>query len=198
MTENPHCFPAVEKPDAAMLILGSVPSVRSLAEKRYYGHPRNAFWPIMRRILGFDPELDYEAEKKMLNANKIALWDVAASCLRDGSLDSAIRTETVVANDFESFFKEHSRISRVFFNGCKAEELYRRLVLKDRRGNSETCQKLPNALTYVRLPSTSPAMASLSFDEKLEIWRSAILAPSLFDVMDAGFRLYDRQNKTPS
>ena len=176
MTETPHCFTAVDGPDATILILGSVPSVRSLAENRYYGHPRNAFWPIMRRILGFDSELDYEVEKKLLIANKIALWDVVASCRRVGSLDSAIRAETVAPNDFESFFMEHPRVSRVFFNGGKAEELYRRLVLGEGRGNCGACQALPDDLTYVRLPSTSPAMASLSFDEKLEMWRSAILA----------------------
>lgn len=205
-----HCFPAIEASDAEILILGSIPSVRSLSENQYYGHPRNAFWPIMGAIFDFDAKIEYDERKNILIANTVALWDVARSCERKGSLDSAIKSSTVVANDFETFFKEHPRISRVFFNGTKAESEFNRLVLKkkrkekintkeegrnkanfehstlniqhrienqnDKKHTTRIRSSIFDELRFSRLPSTSPAMASMTKAAKLAAWTSAITA----------------------
>jgi hypoxanthine-DNA glycosylase len=159
-----HCFPPIESADAEILILGSAPSERSLLENQYYGHPSNAFWFIMGELLGFDPRADYEERKRILVENRIALWDVMRSCERSGSLDSAIKTQSVKPNDFSSFLQGHSKIKRVFFNGAKAEAEYKRLVLP------LVSKDFPK-LEYNRLPSTSPAMASLSRAAKLASWK---------------------------
>jgi len=148
---------------ARILILGSMPSVRSLQEQQYYAHPRNAFWPIMGELFGFSPALPYEERLTYLRQSGIALWDVAHQCVRSGSLDAAIRD--VEPNDFNAFFTLMPHIRYVFFNGRKAESLYRKLVLA----------KLNNPYHNIplhTLPSTSPAHAALSFAEKLDAWQA--------------------------
>lgn len=150
--------------NAEVLILGSIPSVKSLQEQQYYGHPRNAFWWIMGKLLRFDHDAGYETRKGLLIKNRIALWDVLEHCERKGSLDSAIKTASVVTNDFESFFKEHQKVKRVFFNGRIAEKEYKKHV-------KPMIAELYPDLAYFVLPSTSPAMASLSKEQKLEKWK---------------------------
>lgn len=153
-----------------MLILGSMPGVESLKAQQYYAHPRNAFWPIMGEMFGFDRSLPYPERLERLKQNRIALWDVAHQCERPGSLDSNIRHESVIANDFAPFFVAHPRIRTVFFNGHKAAELYRRLVLP-------TLAEPWHSLPHHRLPSTSPAHAGMNFQQKLAQWlqiRSAL------------------------
>ena len=116
----------------------------------------------MFTLLGEKPTEDYEAKKRMLLRHNIALWDVIQSCEREGSLDSAIKNS--VPNDFAQLYSEYSNIERVFFNGAKAYDTYRRKVgFDDKR-------------EYIRLPSTSPAHA-IKFEKKLEIWRGGILPP---------------------
>lgn len=156
-------FLPISSPDAETLILGSIPSVKSLEEQQYYGHPRNAFWDIIGDLLGFDRSLDYSIRKQKLIENKIALWDVLANCERVGSLDSAIKSATAVTNDFSSFFAEHTLMKKVFFNGRIAEKEFKKHVLP------MASVKYPY-LQYKRLPSTSPAMASLDKDAKLAKW----------------------------
>ncbi|MDP9199952.1 MAG: DNA-deoxyinosine glycosylase [Pseudomonadota bacterium] len=159
-------FPPVERPGARVLILGSMPGVASLEAGEYYAHPHNLFWPIMAELLGFDPTASYAKRTAALAAAGIALWDVVGSCVRPGSLDSAIDDDTLVANDFAAFLGQHRRIARVCFNGRKAESAWRRHV------NPE----LPptRKLDYRLLPSTSPAHAGMSYRRKLRVWRSAI------------------------
>lgn len=157
-------FLPIETSEAEVLILGSIPSVRSLEENQYYGHPGNAFWSIMGELLGFDRNLDYEKRKQFLINNKIALWDVLKSCSRQGSLDSAIKSDSVITNDFRSFFDNHPKIRKVFFNGTTAQKEYNKKVLPIIDVN------YPN-LEYFLLPSTSPAMASLTKVKKLEKWK---------------------------
>jgi len=155
-------FAPVAGINARILILGSMPSRRSLDAHQYYAHPRNAFWPIMGELFGFKPELPYAEQLKGLRKNHVALWDVAHRCIRPGSLDSAMRD--VEPNDFQSFFATHTRVSAIFFNGRKAEELFRRLVLPG----------LPNEYRLIErhlLPSTSPAHAGLNRAQKLAAWR---------------------------
>ena len=157
-----HSFPPLARTDARLLILGSMPGEVSLAAGQYYAHPRNAFWPIMGHLFGFDPQADYAKRVAALLEARVAVWDVLHSCRRSGSLDSRIRDDAV--NDFTTFFADHPTISRLFFNGQKAEASYRRHVLPH----------LPRQLDYQRLPSTSPAHATLSFEAKLAAWRTAI------------------------
>ncbi len=98
-------FAPIVDEDSRVLILGSMPSEASLAKGEYYGHPRNAFWPLISALLGEPMRSSYAARVDMLRRNGIALWDVVASCEREGSGDAAIRR--VVVNDFPAFYAAH-------------------------------------------------------------------------------------------
>jgi len=163
-TRHDRCFPPVSRPDAHTLILGSLPGRKSLEAKQYYAHPRNAFWKLMARIFDFDPALSYAERTRLLEWHGIALWDVFAAAERPGSLDSDIVHATAEANDFRDFFRAHPGIDRVFFNGRKAEEIFRKRVLP------RIAADFPR-LEYHGLPSTSPAHAGMSFADKLARWR---------------------------
>lgn len=91
-----------------------MPGQASLAAGQYYAHPRNAFWPIMGHLLGFDASRDYPTRVDALKVAGIAVWDVLASCHRRGSLDSAIEDESLVANDLAGFLAAHTAIHHVF------------------------------------------------------------------------------------
>lgn len=158
-----HSFAPVSQADANILILGSMPGRRSLQENQYYAHPQNAFWKIMGDLIGAKPGLPYGERLNILSSARLALWDVLASCTRETSLDSHIRQES--ANDFTSFFAQHPQIVRVFFNGSKAEQCFRKFVLNR--------QTLP-PLEFQRLPSTSPAHAGMRYADKLQAWRTAL------------------------
>lgn len=160
-------FPPLQAPDARVLVLGSMPGAASLAAGRYYAHPQNRFWPIMGELVGAGPQLDYPARLAALAAAGIALWDVLALCEREGSLDSAIRDDTAVANDFAGFFAAHPQVGTVLFNGAKAAQSFRRFVAPG--------LARPD-LTLVQLPSTSPANASQGATMKLAAWRAALRA----------------------
>lgn len=157
-------FPPIAGPHAEVLILGSFPGQRSLQARRYYAHPMNSFWRIMGRVLGTSFDVPYRERVQLLKRHRIALWDVVRSARRRGSLDSAIEHASVVPNDFGRFFAHHPDIRLVCFNGAKAAELYRRLVLPSLEIES---------LRYARLPSTSPAHAAMPFAKKLARWRVA-------------------------
>lgn len=157
------CFEPVAAADARILILGSMPGRKSLQEQQYYAHPRNAFWPIMGSLLGFDPDLPYAQRLETLRRHGVALWDVAHHCIRPGSLDADMRD--VQANDFPAFFVSHPGICHVFFNGRKAGELYLRLVLPELPANRQGIERH-------LLPSTSPAHATRDFAEKLAAWQA--------------------------
>jgi hypoxanthine-DNA glycosylase len=161
-------FPPLVRPGAHVLVLGSMPSRESLARRQYYAHPRNAFWPIMTRLFGLQAS-DYGKRAAELTARGVAVWDVLHACTRPGSLDSAIDDSSIVTNDFAAFFTAHPDIRRVFFNGAKAESVYRRRVLPTLRGPAAD-------LPLHRLPSTSPAHASLDLEGKISAWR--VLADS--------------------
>jgi double-stranded uracil-DNA glycosylase len=155
-------FPALENPDARGLILGSMPGIASLRAGQYYAHPRNQFWPIMSELLALDlVGMAYPLRLRALSDSGFALWDVLQSCRRRGSLDADIAADSLVVNDFTDFFRRHLAITHIFFNGAAAEQLFRRHVR-------------PPACICRRLPSTSPAHASLDFPAKLEAWRSVL------------------------
>jgi hypoxanthine-DNA glycosylase len=159
------CFPPVANADATVLILGSMPGKASLRQNQYYAHPQNAFWKIMGELVGAHPALPYAQRLEILKSSGIALWDVLATCEREGSLDADIRAEA--ANDFTAFFARHPHIGKVCFNGSKAEQSFRKFVLGK--------QALP-PLTLQRLPSTSPAHAGMNYDKKLEAWKEIVSA----------------------
>lgn len=160
-------FDPIADRNAEILILGSMPGRASLAAGQYYAHAQNVFWRIVLDLLEIDARSPYQSRVEALKSARIAVWDVLQSCVRKGSLDTMIEKETEVANDFKTFFRTHRRITRVFFNGAKAEASFRRHIFRELdRGPA----------IFVRLPSTSPANASLSFARKLGAWR-AILRP---------------------
>lgn len=154
---------AVAQADAQVLILGSMPGRQSLAQQQYYAHPRNAFWKITANLFDFNSDASYADKLLFLQQHKLALWDVIQSCERHGSLDSNIKNISIISNDFAGFFSLHPKIKHIFFNGSLAYQQYQQRVKPQL---SEVLQSLP----CTRLPSTSPAMASLSFEQKLIIW----------------------------
>lgn len=160
-----HSFGPVADTDARILILGSMPGKASLRADQYYAYPHNHFWRILGELTGAGRELAYEDRLRKLKASGIALWDVLASCERDGSLDADIRTGSMQVNDFTDFFRRHSRLQRVVFNGATAATTFHRLVLP---GLSAA------HLELLRLPSTSPANAAMTYERKLQAWRQAI------------------------
>lgn len=156
-------FPPVERADATILVLGSLPGERSIAEQQYYAHPQNAFWRIMREL--FEIDGNYAERCRQLTENGIALWDVLMRSYRPGSMDANISMREAMPNDFASFLAQHRSVGLIAFNGRKAEELFRRFV--DPLGVADDIPR-------TRLPSTSPAYAALSFASKLAAWRQAL------------------------
>jgi TDG/mug DNA glycosylase family protein len=161
-------FPPLSLPGATVLILGSMPGVASLAAQQYYAHPRNHFWPIMARIAGFDAAAPYAERVDALTRAGFAVWDVLQSCVRPGSLDSAIQAGSRVPNGFAAFFAVHPGIRLVGFNGAEAEKSFSTHVLPGLQAAT--------GLRYMRLPSTSPAHA-VGFEHKLAAWRAALGRP---------------------
>ena len=156
-------FPPIAERNARVLILGSLPGQTSLRLQQYYGQPQNAFWKIMGRLFDAEPGLPYSERTRRLIAHRVALWDVCAAARRPGSLDASILHSSVVPNDFAAFLASHPHIRLVCFNGAKAAELYRRTVHPHLRDTIRP-------IRYVALPSTSPAHASMTFEEKLARW----------------------------
>ncbi len=149
--------------DAKILILGSMPGEESLRQQQYYAHPRNLFWEFMGDMFGFDKSIPYSMRLEKLKQNKIALWDVVYQCKRPGSLDSEIKISTTEPNDFVSFFEKYKGIKTVFFNGKKAEALFKRFIIKKNL-------LINYNLSFYQLPSTSPANASITREIKIKEW----------------------------
>jgi hypoxanthine-DNA glycosylase len=157
-------FPPILGEQPNVLILGSMPSVQSLNAQQYYAHPRNQFWPIMAHIYQIDLQLNYTERCASLKQHHIAVWDVLARCVRPGSADSQIKMDSIITNDFRSFLSRHPSIRCICFNGAKAESLFKHVY---------DLNEFPK-LTFHRLPSTSPAHAALSFQQKYETWFEAL------------------------
>ena len=157
-----QAFPPVVNSKASVLILGSMPGEASLAAQQYYAFGRNAFWNIMGELVGAAPELPYRRRLDKLQQAGIAIWDVLAACQREGSLDSAIDQQTLVANNFELFLTQYPAIEWVYFNGKTVSALFKKHVQKR--------QQLRTDITYTTLPSTSPANARMAYEVKLQQW----------------------------
>jgi len=158
-------FPPIIGMNPRILILGSMPSVASLEKQQYYGQPRNAFWSIMGELFAAGPELDYTERSHKLAQAGVAVWDVLASCVRRGSLDSKIVAGSEKINDIAALLLRFPQIQHIFFNGSKAEQLFRQRILP------QLPAQWADSARYTRLPSTSPAMAVLDFTAKLEQWQ---------------------------
>jgi hypoxanthine-DNA glycosylase len=142
-----------------ILILGSFPGAASLAAQQYYAHPRNQLWPILSALTGEDLAAQaYDERLPRLLKHGFGLWDVLGACERQGSLDSAIRNPA--ANDFARLRELCPRLETVGFNGQTSGKFASGFAAAGYR----TCV----------LPSTSPAHASLSFAEKLSIWKELL------------------------
>jgi hypoxanthine-DNA glycosylase len=142
--------------DTRLVVLGSFPGVASLAAQQYYGHPRNHFWPILSAIWGIDLKTaPYPRRLEVAREHGLGIWDVYAACDREGSLDSAI--ENARLNDLAGLRHRAPRLEAIAHNG----------------GESARAMKVTRALGLAvhRLPSTSPANASWSFERKLAAWR---------------------------
>lgn len=156
-------FPPSAAGDARVLILGSMPGRESLRLRQYYAHPGNAFWRIMGDLVGFDPALPYGERLERLRDGGVALWDVIATCRREGSLDSRIRD--AAPNDLPRLLGRCPSIRLVACNGAASYDALAHFF-----------PALP--VRAVRLPSTSPAAATLTYADKARAWREA-LAPCL-------------------
>lgn len=163
-------FQPIADQSAQMLILGSMPGVLSLKAGQYYAHPRNAFWPIMASLYNFSLHSTYDNRVQSLKESHIAVWDVLHSCVRAGSLDSAIVNGSRIANDFRSFFKHHPNIKLVAFNGTEAEKSFKTYVLRE----LDLREVGIGDVAFVRLPSSSPAHTK-SLEQKIEAWRKALI-----------------------
>jgi len=142
-----------------VLILGSFPSTASLAARQYYAHPQNQFWRILGAVIGQPlKEMNYPDRIAAVQAAGIAIWDVFASCERAGSLDTAIRD--AVPNPLAELQKSAPALRRVCFNGRMAARRIREVEAM--------------GFEALVLPSTSPAHAGMTFEEKLARWRAAL------------------------
>lgn len=149
--------PVIDR-DARLVVLGSFPGEASLRAQQYYGHPRNHFWPLLSALWDVDlTALPYADRLAQMRAHGLGLWDVYASCRRIGSLDRAI--EDPLLNDLASLKRRAPKLAAIAHNGGESARAMR---------HTRTL-----GLPVLRLPSTSPANASWSFDRKLAAWREA-------------------------
>jgi hypoxanthine-DNA glycosylase len=150
-----HPFPPVWDEKSRVLILGSLPSVRSRKEGFYYGHPQNRFWRVLAAVFGAPIPATVEEKRTLLLSHGLALWDVIASCRIEGSADASIREAE--ANDVAGLLRR-CPIERLYANGQTAGKLYHKLL--------EPVTGRPIAV----LPSTSPANAAWGMDRLVEAW----------------------------
>lgn len=159
-------FPPIVGNKPRVLILGSMPGQMSLQQKQYYAHPRNAFWWLMSHHFGFLESLDYSERVAELKSSGVAVWDVLHDCERKGSLDSNIVKQSETVNNFASFFDAHPMIEKILFNGVTAETIFKR--------HWGSLMDTPPQRSWLRMPSTSPAHASLTREQKYRIWQQAL------------------------
>jgi hypoxanthine-DNA glycosylase len=145
-----------------VLVLGTVPSLASLALRQSYGHSQNLFWPFMGELFGAGPELAYAERIARLHARGIGIWDVLERCERRGSLDGDIVVASEVPNDIAGLLVREPTIVAIALNGAKASQVFRRRIAPHIDAG-----RMPHLLA---LPSTSPANASLSRAHKFAHW----------------------------
>jgi hypoxanthine-DNA glycosylase len=164
VTEALQGMAPIARRDARLLVLGSFPGVASLRAQQYYAHPRNLFWPILSSLWEVDlTVLPYAQRVAQAQRHGLAIWDVYAACHREGSLDSAI--EGAQPNDLDGLVARLPKLTAIAHNG----------------GESARSMNVTRALGLPvhRLPSTSPANASWSFERKLAAWREVFFQSAL-------------------
>lgn len=153
-------FEPIADANSKILILGTMPGEKSLLLQEYYGNKGNQFWRLLFNVFNVEPINDYFDKIKFLRDQHIALWDVLQYCEREGSLDSNIKNE--VANDFDAFYSQYPDIKKVYFSSKNAAAYYDKYV--GRKAH----------LLYDVLPSPSGANATMSFAQKLEVWKDKL------------------------
>lgn len=148
--------------NSEILILGSFPSVKSREQMFFYGHPQNRFWKVTAAVFGDEVPQTIEEKKVFLLKNRVALWDVIASCEISGSSDSSIKN--VTPNNLSQII-DKGKIKRIFVNGKTAEKYYNKYT-RDKIGMEAVC-----------LPSTSPANAAWNMEKLIKAW--SVIADSL-------------------
>lgn len=160
-------LPPIVTADTRLLVLGSFPGAASLARQQYYAHPQNQFWKILQALWPAYPLAagadSYVARGRWLLDRGLGLWDVYASCEREGSLDTAIRQAQV--NDFVGLARRCPQLRAIAHNGGESF----------RHARCTAALGLP----VYKLPSSSPANASWSFERKLAAWREVVVAAGL-------------------
>lgn len=154
-----HPFPPLYDANSEILILGSLPSVKSREQMFFYGHPQNRFWKVMSAVLGEALPTTIEQKKQMLLKHRIALWDTIYSCDIIGSSDSSIKN--VTPTDLRRIL-EKSKVQRIFCNGGTSGRYFQKY------------QQKVLGMEATVLPSTSPANAAFSVEKLIRIWGEAL------------------------
>jgi len=155
-----RCFDPVVDAHTRVLILGSLPGEASLAHQQYYAHKQNKFWHLVGEVVGEDlVAMEYEVRLQTLRAHRVGLWDVVAQARREGSLDGDIRDHE--GNDLIALVERLPALEAIAFNGGTAARIGERILGAQAR-----------PMTILRLPSSSPAYASMNFAAKLVQWRA--------------------------
>jgi hypoxanthine-DNA glycosylase len=153
---KPKSFPPIYDKNSRLLILGTMPSVKSREVGFYYSHPQNRFWRVLAASLGKPLPQTIEEKTQLLLTHRIALWDVLKSCEITGSADVSIREP--VYNDIAGLINK-TRIEKVLCNGTKAYKL---------------CLGLGLSLPISCMPSTSPANAVWGLERLIETWKAEL------------------------
>lgn len=156
-------FEPIVNKNCKILILGTMPGIKSLQKQEYYGHERNTFWKIIFLLFNEELNINYSYKKKFLLKNNIALWDVLKSCNREGSSDSNIKNP--IPNNIKELLVKYPNIKSIYFNGESAEKLFKRII-KNTFGDID--------ISFNTLPSTSPAN-TIKFEKKYEKWKKILL-----------------------
>ncbi len=150
-----HPFDPIIDKDSKVLVLGTFPSIKSFENSFYYSHPQNQFWKLLSRLFDEAEPKSIEEKIAFLHRHQIAIWDMVKECERANSLDTSLKN--IKVNDIAKLLQSYPNIKAIFFTGRKAEFLYKKHF-----------SRLPYPHFY--LPSPSPAMRTMNFEEKLQKW----------------------------
>ena len=153
-----HPFDPIVFNDTKTLILGSFPSIKSFENAFYYAHPRNQFWKLLEAVTGY-PVNNRDQKIWLLKENGLGVWDMVAACERDNSLDTSL--SHVKVNDIPALLERYPSIIKLAFTGKKAQALFEKHF-----GDLD--------IERVYLPSPSPAHASMTFEEKVNIYANEL------------------------
>ena len=147
-----HTLKPIYDENSKVLILGSLPSVKSREIGFYYGHPKNRFWCTLEKV--FKEKIGNTKEEKInfLKKHHIALFDVVKECDISSSSDASIKN--VIPNNLKPILK-NSNIKTIFTTGTKAHELYKKYIYPKTK------------IEDITLPSTSPANCKKGIEELL-------------------------------